>query len=110
MGTQIEKTKHHIVPDRQKSTRYVKNGKKRLVFFDFLLNIPSLTVEKRKNRCSPCSYWATAIFAVVTNYSNLFFSFTFFLDISHFTSGYELIIRSETTDFMKIICDSFPLI
>ena len=72
--------------------------------------IPSLTVEKRKNRCSPCSYWATAIFAVVTNYSNLFFSFTFFLDISHFTSGYELIIRSETTDFMKIICDSFPLI
>ena len=72
--------------------------------------LPSLTVEKRKNRCSPCSYWATAIFAVVTNYSNLFFSFTFFLDISHFTSGYELIIRSETTDFMKIICDSFPLI
>lgn len=34
MGTQIEKTKHHIVPDSQKSTRYVKNGKKRLVFFD----------------------------------------------------------------------------
>ena len=26
MGTQIEKTKHHIVPDSQKSTRYVKNG------------------------------------------------------------------------------------
>lgn len=37
MGTQIEKTKHHIVPDRQKSTRYVKNGKKRLVFLIYSL-------------------------------------------------------------------------
>ena len=39
MGTQIEKTKHHIVPDSQKSTRYVKNGKKRLVFFDLFFII-----------------------------------------------------------------------
>ena len=51
MGTQIEKTKHHIVPDSQKSTRYVKNGKKRLVFFDLFFIIPSLTVEKQKNGC-----------------------------------------------------------
>ena len=39
MGTQIEKTKHHIVPDSQKSTRYVKNGKKRLVFLDLFFII-----------------------------------------------------------------------
>lgn len=38
------------------------------------LVIPSLTVNKRKNRCIPYIYWAAAIFAVVTNYSNLFFS------------------------------------
>lgn len=31
----------------------------------------SLTVNKRKNRCGPCIYWAAAIFAVVTDYSNL---------------------------------------
>ena len=37
-GTQIEKTKHHIVPESQKSTRYVKNGKKRLVFGFILYN------------------------------------------------------------------------
>lgn len=37
MGTQIEKTKHHIVPDSQKSTRYVKNGKKKTCVFEFIL-------------------------------------------------------------------------
>ena len=72
--------------------------------------IPSLTVKKRKNRCSPCVYWATATFAVVADYSNLFFSFAFFLNISHFTFCYELIICSETTDVMKIIRDCFPLV
>ena len=72
--------------------------------------IPSLTVEKRKNRYIPCICWATAIFIVVTEYSNLFFSFTLFLNSSHFTFGYELIIRSKATDFMKIIRDGFPLV
>jgi len=70
--------------------------------------IPSLTVSKRKNRCIPCIYWVAAIFAVVTKYSNLFPSFTFFLDSSHFTFGYVLIIGSKATDSMKIMCDGFP--
>ena len=72
--------------------------------------IPSLTVRKRKNRCIPHVYWVIAIFAVVADYSNLFFSFAFFLNISHFTFCYELIICSETTDVMKIIRDCFPLV
>ncbi len=74
------------------------------------LKIPSLTVRKRKNRCIPCGYWAAAIFAVVTDYSILFFPFTFFLNISHFTFCYELIICSETTDVMKIIRNSFSFV
>ena len=72
--------------------------------------IPSLTVERLKNRCIPCVYWAAAIFLVVTEYSNLFFSFAFFLDGFHFTFGYELIIRSETTSIMKIVCDSLSFV
>ena len=72
--------------------------------------IPSLTVDEGENRCIPCIYWATAIFTVVTEYSNLFLSLTFFLDCPHFTSGYELIIRPETTDFVKVICDLFPFV
>lgn len=72
--------------------------------------IPSLTVRKRKNRGIPCGYWAAAIFAVVTDYSILFFPFTFFLNISHFTFCYELIICSETTDVMKIIRNSFSFV
>ncbi len=72
--------------------------------------LPSLTVKRRKNRCIPCVYWATAIFVAVADHSNLFFSFAFFLNISHFTFGYELIICSETTDVMKIIRDRFPLV
>lgn len=71
---------------------------------------PSLTVERLKNRCIPCVYWAAAIFLVVTEYSNLFFSFAFFLDGFHFTFGYELIIRSETTGIMKIVCDSLSFV
>ena len=79
--------------------------------FPLLSNIiPFLTVRKRKNRCIPCSYWAAAIFAVVTDYSILFFPFTFFLNISHFTFCYELIICSETTDVMKIIRNSFSFV
>lgn len=65
----------------------------------------SLTVSRLKNRCIPCVFWVTAIFAVVTKYSNLFFPFTFFLNGSHAAFGYELIICSETTDFMEIIRD-----
>ena len=72
--------------------------------------IPSLTVRKRKNRCIPCVYWAAAIFTVVSNYSNLFLPFAFFLDCSHFTFGYELVVCPEPTGLMKIICDLFPLI
>ena len=72
--------------------------------------IPSLTVRKRKNRRIPCGYWAAAIFAVVTDYSILLFPFTFFLNISHFTFCYELIICSETTDVMKIIRNSFSFV
>lgn len=67
--------------------------------------ILSLTVSRLKNRCIPCVFWVTAIFAVVTKYSNLFFPFTFFLNGSHAAFGYELIICSETTDFMEIIRD-----
>ena len=65
-----------------------------------LLEIPSLTVDGRKNRCIPCIYWVAAIFAVVTDYSNLFFSFTFFLDCSHLAFGYELIVCPESADLV----------
>ena len=75
-----------------------------------LLKLPSLTVAEIKNRCIPCVYWGTAIFVVVMKYSNLFFSFAFFLDRSHFAFGYELIISSEAAGFMKIICNGFTLI
>ena len=72
--------------------------------------IPSLTVRKDKNRCIPHIYWGIAIFVVVAKYSNLFLPFTFFLNISHFTFCYELIICSETTDVMKIIRNSFSFV
>ena len=81
-----------------------------LHFFQTSYIIPSLTVDEGENRCIPCIYWATAIFTVVTEYSNLFLSLTFFLDCPHFTFGYELIIRPETTDFVKVICDLFPFV
>ena len=61
----------------------------------------SLTVVGRKNRCIPYIYWAAAIFIVVSNYSNLFLPFASFLDCSHFTLGYELIVRPETAGFVK---------
>ena len=67
--------------------------------------ILSLTVSRLNNRCIPCIFWVTAIIVVVTKYSNLFFPFTFFLNGSHAAFGYELIIRSETTDFMESIRD-----
>ena len=73
-------------------------------------NFPSLTVARRKNRCIPCVYWATVIFAVVTESSNLFFPFTFFLNGSHTAFAYKLIIRSETTGLMEGICDPVPFI
>ena len=71
-------------------------------------NILSLTVSRLNNRCIPCVFWVTAIVVVVTNYSNLFFPFTFFLNGSHAAFGYELIIRSETTGFMESIRDKLP--
>ena len=83
--------------DGRYQARYTFNGKR--------YTILSLTVSRLKNRCIPCVFWVTAIFAVVTKYSNLFFPFTFFLNGSHAAFGYELIICSETTDFMEIIRD-----
>ena len=70
--------------------------------------ILSLTVVGSKSRCTPCIYWATAIFSIVSNYNNLFLPFAFFLDCSHFTFGYELVVCPETESFMKIIRDLFP--
>ena len=70
----------------------------------------SLTVVGRKNRCIPYIYWAAAIFIVVSNYSNLFLPFAFFLDCSHFTLGYELIVRPEIAGFVKSIRNLFPLV
>lgn len=58
----------------------------------------------------PYIYWAAAIFIVVSNYSNLFLPFAFFLDCSHFTLGYELIVRPETAGFVKSIRNLFPLV
>ena len=72
--------------------------------------ILSLTVVGRKNRCIPYIYWAAAIFIVVSNYSNLFLPFASFLDCSHFTLGYELIVRPETAGFVKSIRNLFPLV
>jgi len=100
MGTQIEKTKHHIVPDRQKSTRYVKNGKKRLVFFDLFFIILFLTVSKNKIAATPENIGVVAILTVVLNYSILFPSFTFFLDGFHLAFGDKFEICIKTTDLM----------
>ena len=74
------------------------------------VKILSLTVSKRKNRCIPCAYLGTAIFIVVIEYCNLFPSFTLFLNCFHFTFGYELIVCSKSTSFMKIICNGLAFI
>lgn len=84
-----------------------------MLFFLILLRddiILSLTVVGRKNRCIPCIYWATAIFAVVSDYSNLFLPLAFFLDRSHLTLSHELIVCPKTTGLMKVICDRLPFI
>ena len=52
---------------------------------------------------SPVSMWGVAIFYAVSKYSNLFFSFTFFLNRFHLTLSDELIVGAETTGFMQII-------
>ena len=88
--------------------KFDKMRKKQLTLIILYNIILSLTVDGRKNRCIPCIYWAAAIFAIVADYSNLFLSLTFFLNRSHFTFGYELIVRPETTGFMKIIRNLFP--
>lgn len=76
--------------------------------YNKLINIiPSLTVDRKRDRCIPCIYWATAIFIVVSNYSILFLSLTFFLNRTHCAFGYELVVCPETTDVVKIICDLF---
>lgn len=75
-----------------------------------IIIILSLTVSKRKNRCIPCAYLGTAIFIVVIEYCNLFPSFTLFLNCFHFTFGYELIVCSKSTSFMKIICNGLAFI
>ena len=86
----------------------VKKSVKSVDFCKKLSIILSLTVDGRKNRCIPCIYWATAIPAVVADYSNLFLPFTFFLDRPHFTFGYELVVCPEAAGFMEIIRDPFP--
>ena len=93
--------------DSLKKERTLENMEalRKLVLDDIIL---SLTVSRLKNRCIPCIFWVTAIFTVVAKYSNLFFPFAFFLNGSHIAFGYELIIRSETTDFMEIIRDKLP--
>ena len=78
--------------------------------FQARLTFLSLTVSKRKNRCIPCAYLGTAIFIVVIEYCNLFPSFTLFLNCFHFTFGYELIVCSKSTSFMKIICNGLAFI
>ena len=81
----------------------------RILYFEIsVYTILSLTVVGRKNRCIPYVYWATAIFTVVSNYSNLFLPFAFFLDCSHFTFSYELVVCPETAGFMKVISNLFP--
>ena len=72
--------------------------------------ILSLTVVRRKNRCIPCVYWGSAIFAIVLKYSNLFLPFTFFLYGFHFAFCYKLIVCSKTTAFMKCIRNLFAFI
>lgn len=72
--------------------------------------IPSLTVCKRKNRYTPCIYWAVAIFLIVPKYGNLFFPFTFFLDCFHAALCYKLIIRSKAAGFVKIISNGFSFV
>ena len=81
-----------------------------LTVIAFLSIIPSLTVGQRKNRCIPYIYWAAAIFLLVTEYSNLFPSFTFFLNCFHFAFGYKLIICSKTAGIMKGICNHISFV
>ena len=97
-------------PGQNTSLQIMKKVLSSLHLRPMCYTILSLTIDGRKNRCIPCIYWAAAIFAVVADYSNLFLSLTFFLNRSHFTFGYELIVRPETTGFMKIIRDLFPLV
>ena len=86
---------------------FMENLLTKFMGFDKIL---SLTVVGRKNRCIPCIYWATAIFAVVSDYSNLFLPLAFFLDRSHLTLSHELIVCPKTTGLMKVICDRLPFI
>ena len=52
----------------------------------------------------------TAVLVMVSKSSNLFFTFAFFLDCSHFTPGYKLEICSKSTCFVQSICDYITLI
>ena len=62
--------------------------------------IPSLTVKKNKIAVTLVNMGVTAIFCSVTDYSNLFFAFTFFLNSFHLTFRYKLKVCTETTGFM----------
>lgn len=79
---------------------YVKNGKKRLVFFDLFFIILFLTVSKNKIAATPENIGVVAILTVVLNYSILFPSFTFFLDGFHLAFGDKFEICIKTTDLM----------
>ena len=72
--------------------------------------ILSLTVSRLKNRCIPRIFWLTAIFIVVTKYSNLFPSFTLFLNLFHFLFCDKLIVCPKATYFVQGIRDPFSLI
>lgn len=63
--------------------------------------IPSLTVYK-KNKIAVCSVnmGVTAIFFSVTDFSNLFFTFTFFLNCFHLTFGNKFKVGIKTTDLV----------
>lgn len=72
--------------------------------------IPSLTVIKCKNRCKALNTWLAAVLLSFTDYGNLLSTFTFFLNGFHLTFCYELIISSEVTDIVEIICDFFSFV
>ena len=83
------------------------------IFFHLLTNgsdsyTPVFDSYWKKKSLYPLCLLGYSDFSIVSNYSNLFLPFAFFLDCSHFTFGYELVVCPETACFMKIIRDLFP--
>ena len=66
-------------------------------FYDIIL---FLTVSKNKIAATPENIGVVAILTVVLNYSILFPSFTFFLDVFHLAFGDKFEICIKTTDLM----------